>query len=141
MRKEPTCWSAGRRLSMAAFLLAVGLGLTSGGGAQQPAATILTREAAVRQALAQNPYLTTIRKQSGYAEAALIIARTYPYNPVYTGYFANNTGPTSAGITNRLYLEQYVALEVELRGQKNHRRAIGCAAASRIEWEIANQEI
>jgi outer membrane protein TolC len=138
MRKDSPRWTAARRLS--AFL-AISLGLASSGLAQQPAAATLTREAAVRQALAQNPYLTTIRKQSGYAEAALIIARTYPYNPVYTGYFANNNGPPAATVTNPLYLEQYVALEIELRGQRHHRRAIGCAAASRIEWEIANQEI
>ena len=119
--------------------LAIGLAVASASSAQQPVA--LTREAAVRQALAQNPQLATVRKQCGYAEAALIIARTYPYNPVYTGYFANNTGPTSADITNRIFLEQYVSLEIELRGQKMHRRAVGCAAASRIEWEIANQEI
>ena len=141
MRKEFIRWRAGRRMTASALILAISLGLASASLGQQPTPSLLSREEAVRQALANNSHLTTVRKQHGYAEAALIIARTYPYNPVYTGYFANNSGPARADITNRLFLEQYVALEVELRGQKHHRRAIGCAAASRIEWEIAHQEI
>ncbi len=107
----------------------------------QPPAEALTRESAVHQALVQNPYLATIRKQSGYAEAALIVAKTYPFNPVYTGYVTGNGGPQSAGITNRVYQEHYVSLELELRGQGKHRKAIASATVSRIEWEIAQQEI
>jgi outer membrane protein TolC len=103
--------------------------------------SVLTREEAVRQALHSNPVLMTVRKQQGYAEAALILAKTYPYNPVYTGYACYNSGPTDAGITNRVFLEQYVSLELELRGQGKHRRAVGAATASRIEWEISHQEL
>jgi outer membrane protein TolC len=98
----------------------------------------LTREEAVQQALAQNPVLATVRKQSGYAETALIVAKTYPYNPVYTGYVAYNSGGDTS---NRVYLEHYVSLEVELRGQKKIRRAVAAAVVQRIEWEIAHQEI
>ena len=54
-------------------------------------------DAAVRQALLNNPGLMTVRQQHGYGEAALVIAKTYPFNPVYTGYFAQNSGPASAG--------------------------------------------
>jgi hypothetical protein len=94
------------RIFTSACLLAASLGLPGVGRAQPATMTtpVLTRETAVRQALADNPTLATVRKQHGYAEAALIIARTYPYNPVYTGYFANNTGPARADITNRLFL-------------------------------------
>jgi outer membrane protein TolC len=110
--------------------------------AQPPAplaiASSFTREEAVRQALHSNPTLMAARKQHGYAEAALVIAKTYPYNPVYTGYETYATGPNS---DNHVYLEQYISLEVELRGQGKHRRAIGAAAASRIDWEISQQEI
>ena len=101
----------------------------------------MSREAAVHQALVQNPALATIRKQSGYAEAALIVAKTYPFNPVYTGYVTGANGPQNAGVTNRVYQEHYVSLELELRGQGKHRKAIASATASRIEWEIAQQEI
>lgn len=103
-----------------------------------PIASSLTREEAVGQALHSNPTLMATRKQYGYAEAALIIAKTYPYNPVYTGYETYNSGQ---GVSNRVYLEEYISIEVELRGQGKHRRAIGAAVASRIDWEISQQEI
>ncbi len=102
---------------------------------------MLSREAAVQQALVQNPFLATIRKQSGYGEAALIIAKTYPFNPVYTGYVTGANGPVSAGNNNSVYQEHYITLELELRGQGKHRRAAAAATASRIEWEISHQEI
>lgn len=126
-----------RRIFISASIAAV---LASTAWGQQPAGA-LTREAAVHQALGHNPYLATVRKQSGYAEAALIIAKTYPFNPVYTGYVTGDGGPTSAAITNRVYLEQYVVLELELRGQGKHRKAAAAATATRIEWEIAQQEL
>lgn len=128
------------RWGMFAQVFAAGILLASAARGQQPPA-VLTRDAAVYQALAQNPFLATVRKQSGYAEAALIVAKTYPFNPVYTGYVTSATGPTPAGITNTVYQEHYVSLELELRGQRKHRQAAASAAASRIEWEIANQEI
>jgi outer membrane protein TolC len=134
MRKDSTRRHATRQLSALAILLALSLGLTSTTVAQQP----LTREAAVHQALAQNPSLATVRKQCGYAETALIIAKTYPFNPVYTGYAAYNSGQD---VTNRVYLEHYVSLELELRGQKRIRKAVAAATVSRIDWEIAHQEI
>ena len=132
MRRE----SLGLACTFAAFFAS-----TSLLPAQPQIPATITRQEAVHIALLNNPQLATVRKQQGYAAAALIIARTYPYNPVYTGYVAQNSGPESAGITNRVYLEHYIALEIELRGQKHHRRALGCATASRIEWEIAQQEI
>jgi outer membrane protein TolC len=140
MRRDSLRRSRARHLFASACIFAVSVGLTSAARGQQPVIA-LSREAAVRQALVQNPYLATIRKQSGYAEAALIIARTYPFNPVYTGYVTGTGGPASADITNRVYLEQYVSLELELRGQGKHRKAAAAATASRIEWEISQQEI
>ncbi len=140
MGKESLRARNGRRIFGTACALAISLGLASAGRGQQPF-TALSREAAVQQALQQNPNLATIRKQCGYAEAALILARTYPFNPVYTGYVTGATGPTSAGITNRVYEEHYISLELELRGQGKHRKAGAAATASRIEWEISQQEI
>lgn len=107
---------------------------------QQPAKA-LTRDVAVQQALLQNPALATIRKQSGYGEAALIIAKTYPFNPIFTGYVTSANGPVNSGILQHSYNEHYVSLELELRGQGKHRRAAAAATVKRIEWEIANQEI
>ena len=129
MRKESIRWTT------SALALAI---MASASMGQQPVTTELSREAAVHQALQQNPALATIRKQCGYAETALIVARTYPYNPVYTGYAAYNSGQD---VNNRVYLEHYVSLELELRGQRKIRKAVAAATVSRIDWEIAQQEI
>ena len=110
-------------------------------GEPKMAPTGLTRDGAVQHALVHNPALMTVRKQHGYAESALVIAKTYPYNPVFTGYVTQNGGPASAGITNRVYQEHYISLELELRGQWKHRAALGQATASRIELEISQQEL
>jgi outer membrane protein TolC len=104
-------------------------------------AQILARDAAVHFALQHNPLLRTVRSQRGFAEAAIVIAQTYPFNPVYTGYVSGASGPASAGITNVVYQEHYVTLELELCGQGGHRREAAAATASRIEWEICQQEL
>ncbi len=101
----------------------------------------LSREDAVREALQNNPVLRTVRQQRGFAEAAVVMARTYPFNPTLTSIVSHNSGPESAGITNSTFNEDYVMLELELRGQGRHRRAAASAAVSRTEWEIVQQEI
>jgi outer membrane protein TolC len=140
MRMDSRRCGTERRIAACIFSFVITTVFVLQAWGQQPTVA-LTREAAVRQALVQNPFLATIRKQSGYAEAALIIAKTYPFNPVFTGYLTGVGGPENAGITNRVYHEYYVSLELELRGQGKHRKAIASATASRIEWEIAQQEI
>jgi outer membrane protein, heavy metal efflux system len=130
-----------------AFILAGILGLTGMLRAQEfsadaaPSGPVLPREQAVHQALQNNPMLMTVRKQQGFAEAAIIIAKTYPYNPVFTGYVTGLGGPTSANILNRVYLEDYLVLEIELRGQGKIRRSGADATHNRIEAEIAQQEM
>jgi outer membrane protein TolC len=129
-------------LALALFAGAVAL-LPECVAAQPPAfaADALTREDAVRQALQGNPLLRTVRQQRGLAEAAVVMARTYPFNPTFTSIVSHNSGPESAGITNRVFTEDYVLLELELCGQRRHRRAAASAAATRIEWEIVQQEL
>ncbi|HEV3118591.1 MAG TPA: hypothetical protein VGY58_16185, partial [Gemmataceae bacterium] len=61
---------------------------------------VLTRGEAVRWALQYNPELAAIRQQRGIAAAAVVIAETYPFNPVWEGIVEGNSGPSSAGITN-----------------------------------------
>jgi cobalt-zinc-cadmium efflux system outer membrane protein len=107
----------------------------------QPIAKYLARSEAVREALQNNPVLRTVRQQRGYAEAGVVMARTYPFNPSFTSITAHNSGPESAGITNRTFLEDYVTLEIELLHQGRYRRAAASAAANRIEWEILQQEM
>jgi outer membrane protein TolC len=147
MRKESIQGTSRRRIWRMALALATGLSLAAAAVAQTPGpltlATpqMLPRDAAVHYALENNPALQIVRKQHGYAEAAIIIARTYPFNPVYTGYVTGASGPATAGITNRVYQEHYVTLELELRGQGGHRKAAAAATASRIDWEICQQEL
>src|SRR5262249_32673648 len=79
-----------------------------------PLVNFLARDEAVRQALANNLVLRTVRQQRGLVEAGVVMSRTYPFNPSLTSIVAQNSGPESAGITNRVFLEDYVVLELEL---------------------------
>src|SRR5262249_35150782 len=42
----------------------------------------LPLDAVIRMTLANNPQLAVIRQQHGIAAAGIVIARTYPYNPI-----------------------------------------------------------
>jgi cobalt-zinc-cadmium efflux system outer membrane protein len=101
---------------------------------------IFTRATAIAWALQNNPELAALRQQHGMAAAAVVIAKTYPFNPVWTNKPFAVGGPESAGITNRVAMEQRVAIDLEVRGQGRYRLQAACAALSRTDWEIANQE-
>lgn len=101
----------------------------------------LTLDQAVFQALVHNPQLATVRRQHGIAAAGVVIADIYPFNPVYQMFLLGDSGPHSAGITNRVFNEHTLRLDLELRGQGTHRRAAASAALSRAEWDIATQEV
>jgi outer membrane protein TolC len=100
-----------------------------------------TRAAALAYALHHNPMLATTRQQRGIAAAGLVIAKQYPFNPIYQSFIMADGGPADAGITNRVFNEHVFRLDLELRGQGRHRQAAAVAALSRTEWEIANQEV
>jgi outer membrane protein TolC len=101
----------------------------------------LTLEQVLQRVLQHNPQLLTVRQQHGIAAAGVVIARQYPFNPIYQSFVMGDGGPTSAGITNRVFNEHVVRLDLELRGQGKHRRAAAAAALSRTDWEIATQEV
>src|ERR1700756_2854688 len=98
----------------------------------------LPMDAAVRWALQNNPELAAIRQQHGVAEAAVVIARTYPFNPTWTNKLFAVNGPP--GVTNRVAIEERVDLQLELHGQRGYRLQAALAAMSRTDWEIAFQE-
>jgi outer membrane protein TolC len=100
----------------------------------------LTLVRAVSFALQNNPELMAIRQQHGIAAAGVVIARTYPFNPVLENRVQGAAAPASAGITNQVPLEYLLLFEVEVRGQGNYRRQQALAALSRTDWEIAEQE-
>src|SRR5262249_51716515 len=105
-----------------------------------PAPRALTLADALAWALENNPELAALRQQHGIAAAGVVIARTYPFNPVWEGKIRAAEGPVSAGITNRVSNEHKLLLEVEVRGQGKQRRQAAQAALSRADWEIAFQE-
>jgi outer membrane protein TolC len=100
----------------------------------------LTLNDAIAFALQNNPELAAIRQQHGIAAAAVVIARTYPYNPAWVNRVMGDGGPTSAGISNRVFTEQRLEFQVEIRGQGGYRRRAASAALTRTDWEIAFQE-
>jgi len=112
----------------------------------QPAETVaapvpvMTLEAAVHYALENNPALAALRQQHGIAAARVVIADTYPFNPILENSIQGAEGPHSAGITNRVPLEHILVWEVEWRHQGHFRREGAAAALSRTDWEIAYQE-
>jgi outer membrane protein TolC len=91
-------------------------------------------------ALQHNPELATLRQQHSIAAAVVVIAETYPFNPVWEAKVRATNGPESAGITNRVSNEHKVLLDVEVRGQGKYRRRAAGAALMRTGWEIAFQE-
>jgi cobalt-zinc-cadmium efflux system outer membrane protein len=102
---------------------------------------LITRNQAVARALIDNPEIAALRQQHGIAAAGVVIADTYPFNPTLETRVRHNDGPESAGITNRVAVESIVLFELELRGQRGHRRRAAQAALSRTDYEIAFQEI
>jgi cobalt-zinc-cadmium efflux system outer membrane protein len=101
---------------------------------------VLSLDAAVNWALQNNPKLMALRQQHGIAAAAVLIAQTYPFNPVWEARIQGNSGPESAGITNQVAQEHLLLWEVELHGQGALRRQEAVSALSRTDWEIAFQE-
>src|SRR5262245_34962954 len=106
--------------------------------AQRPA--VLTLQAAVSYALENNPALAAQRQLRGLAAARVVIADTYPFNPILESRGQYADGPASAAIDNRAPIEEFLFLEIELRGQRKIRRQGANAALSRTDWEIAYQE-
>jgi cobalt-zinc-cadmium efflux system outer membrane protein len=101
---------------------------------------VLSLSEAIVYALENNPELAAQRQQHGIAAAAIVIARTYPFNPVFDTRVQSVRGPAAAGVTDPTPYEMAVLLELELRGQGKHRRCIAQAALSRTDWEIVNRE-
>jgi outer membrane protein TolC len=108
----------------------------------RPEATrTLTLNAAVQWALERNPALATFRRNRGIAEAAVQIARQYPFNPIIQDFVWYGNGPAAAGVTNHVFNEHTGRLDLELNHQGRYRRDMARAALTRTEWEIAAQEL
>jgi len=102
---------------------------------------VLTLGSAVQHALLNNPQLAAFRQQHGITAAGLVIAKTYPFNPLYQAFVWGDNGPFLALVTNHVFNEHTMRLDLELCGQGKHRRAAAGAALSRVDWDIAAQEL
>src|SRR3954453_14152231 len=116
------------RMSLGTALLAAVVAASA--VAQPPALApagppVLPMDAAVRFALEHNPQLAVARTQRGLAQAGVVLARTYPYNPVYNGVILGVSGPD---VANHVFNEHYVVQQLEIRGQGRQRRAAAAAA-------------
>jgi cobalt-zinc-cadmium efflux system outer membrane protein len=106
-----------------------------------PAPPVLPLDVAVHFALEHNPQLAAVRTQRNLAAAGVVLARVYPYNPIYSGVVLGDNGPAASGVTNHVFNEHYITLQLELCGQRKARMAAAAAAVTRTEWEIAAQEL
>src|SRR5262245_1624127 len=113
----------------AACLLAFAL-LAARVHAEPPAAftpPVLTLEAAVHYALENNPALAAQRQQHGIAAAKVVIADTYPFNPVLTSTIQGAGGVPASGLLNVVPQEHMLTWEIEVRGQRRFRRPAATA--------------
>src|SRR5215831_14237227 len=88
---------------------------------------------AVQITLEVNPELASLRQQRGLAAAGVVIARTYPHNPVTQSTVFGVTGPSDAGISNFVVNQHKVTLDVEVRGQRGFREHFAFAAPGTTE--------
>src|ERR1700722_19355044 len=76
--------------------LLLALGALSGRAEPPPAAEAMpgsfSPDAAIRWALQQTPEITALREQHGIAAAAIVIAETYPFNPLWEAKVRYATG-------------------------------------------------
>src|SRR5436853_4110715 len=79
--------------------------------AAPPGPLALSRQAAVLWTLQNNPELVALRQQHGVAASAVVIAETYPFNPVWEGWVRYAHGPEGQ-VLNTGPFEQLLLLEV-----------------------------
>jgi cobalt-zinc-cadmium efflux system outer membrane protein len=101
----------------------------------------MSPDAAIRWALEHNPEIAALRQQRGIAAAGVVIARTYPFNPLWDATVNGAMGRESAGISNSVPLTNTVKLELEVHHQPRIRQQAAAAALTRTEWEVAGQEL
>lgn len=101
----------------------------------------LSASDAIHYALEHNPALATFRKQRGIAEAAVVVSRQYPFNPILQHFIWYGNGPASAGVTNHVFQEHTSRIDVEWNHQGRYRQGTAREALTRTQWEIAAQEL
>src|SRR5579864_661944 len=118
--------------------------------AQQPAPVLqpveqklpsLTVGNVIAYALQNNPGLAVKRHERGIASARVVIANTYPFNPVSENRIQAAFTPNDpASTTFNAPVENLITWEVEVRQQRRIRKEMAAASLTRTEWEIAFEE-
>jgi cobalt-zinc-cadmium efflux system outer membrane protein len=106
-----------------------------------PARPVFTIDSAIVWALQNNPEIAAIRQRHGIAAASVVIARTYPFNPVLESEIFYAQGPRRADVTTHVPEIYRLLTELEVRHQGRYRRQEAYAALSRTDWEIAFEEL
>src|ERR1051326_3517689 len=125
-------------LGVVAFCCTVQGGLMAAEPAPESSVEPLYLQAAIVYALQHNPELAAQRQQHGIDASAVVIARTYPYNPTFELRLLDAHG---GDVTNHTPYELAVLFELELRRQGLYRRRAADAALSRTDWDIAAREL
>src|ERR1700675_4874966 len=86
-------WIAVVAFAAALFLVRCTLAENSAPSEPLPTTRLLSLDDSVRYALERNPQLIALREQHGIAAAGAVIAKTYPFNPIYQGSFQDAHGP------------------------------------------------
>lgn len=110
-------------------------------GCPEPVPLFLSLEATVRYALENNPQLAALRQQHGIAAASVVIANTYPFNPIYQSNVLYAKGNEPGAVTNSVPQTRQLTLEVQLFHQQRYRQEAAFAAFTRTDWEIVAQEL
>ena len=136
------------RLFLAALALSVG---TASAQAPTPAPTApltqiatvepLNLDAAVRYALVNNPALAAFRLNRGIAEGAVVVSKTYPFNPLYQGTLLRASGGDPGSVTNSYVRIHLVGIDVQIMHQQRYRQQAAYALLKRTDWEISAQEL
>src|SRR5439155_20925883 len=101
----------------------------------QPGVTLSLPEALL-YALEHNPQLAVLRQQHGIAAAAVVIARTYPYNPITQSTTFNFKGSDPAVDLRPIHHTHTITLHAEVGRQRSYRKESAFAAWPRTDWEI-----
>lgn len=110
---------------MAVFISYCGLTLlvTGSSSAQAPAPLELTLEQALERAFQASPVLEARRASVRQAEARLLAARTYPFNPEIELTTGDRQGPVDSSTDRGVSISQ----EIEIGGQRRKRSATAMA--------------
>jgi hypothetical protein len=137
----PQSAGATNRVRPASFIAPADLPLAVEGlGAQTPAVESSNLAEAIETALERNPNLVALRQSEPVSQAALGVARTYPFNPYAQIQVLPLSRDRFGGSTP---VSHYVLLmqTLELAHQRRYRDAAGTADLTRIQWTIHQAEL